>query len=252
MLARLGAGWSPEQISGRMARDAGHRMISYESIYRFIYAQIRRTNDYAWRHYLPRAKSRRGWRGRRGGSPAKTIPGRIPLAQRPDAPRSCPGHWEADLMLFATYGQAILAAHDRSSRLTIITRPPGKAAGPIAEQLIQWLQPLPQPLRASISFDNGTEFARHQHIQAIGTPTFFCDTHSPWQKGGVENAIGRLRRYLPRKANLDCLNPDHIQRAAQIYNNTLRKCLDFKTPAEAFYDQLLHFKCEPTSQPALG
>ena len=92
--------------------------ISHESIYRFIYAQIRRTNDGSWRHYLPRAKAKRGWRGRKGESPASFIQGRVSIAERPEAAndRAFPGHWEADLMLFKTYGQAILVAHERVSR----------------------------------------------------------------------------------------------------------------------------------------
>ena len=101
-----------------------------KGIYRFIAAQIARHKDYSWRHYLPRAKAKRGWRGRKGGSSALHIEGRVPIAERPtDAQdRSFPGHWEADLMLFAQYGQAILALHERSSRLLIATKPAGKAA----------------------------------------------------------------------------------------------------------------------------
>ena len=70
VLSRLKPGWSPEQVAGRLALEAGRRVISYESIYRFSYAQLARKKDYSWRHYLPRAKSKRGWRGRKGGSPA--------------------------------------------------------------------------------------------------------------------------------------------------------------------------------------
>src|SRR5215207_11559085 len=110
VLERLRRGWSPEQVAGRMARDAGCPVISYESIYRFIYAQIRRTKDYSWRLLLPRGKSRRGCRGRRGGSPASFIEGRVSVAERPPdvADRKTAGHWEADLMLFSKYGQAVL------------------------------------------------------------------------------------------------------------------------------------------------
>jgi IS30 family transposase len=246
VLGRLAAGWSPEQVAGRLALDQGGPVISHETIYRFIYAQIRRTKDYSWRRYLPRGKWKRGWRGRKGGSAATLIPGRVPIEQRPDADRSTPGHWEADLILFATYGQVILAAHERSSRMTLITRSAGKAAEPIADQLAQWLTPLPAALRSTISFDNGTEFSKHQRLHQIGTQTFFCDIHSPWQKGGIENAIGRLRRYLPRKTDLSQLTPEQIHHAARAYNNTPRKCLDFQTPAEAFQSHLLHFKCEST------
>src|SRR5438067_181669 len=118
VLERLESGWSPEQVAGRLARAARHNVISYESIYRFIYAQIARTKDYRWRHYLPRGKSKRGFRGRGGGSSALHIEARVPIAERPPAvdDRSIPGHWEADLMMFAKYGQAILTLHERSSR----------------------------------------------------------------------------------------------------------------------------------------
>ena len=121
---RLRHGWSPEQIAGRLACDKAATSISDESIYRFIYAQIRRTNDGSWRHYLPRAKAKRGWRGRKGGSPASFIQGRVSIAERPEAAndRAFPGHWEADLMLFKTYGQAILVAHERVSRILIIDK----------------------------------------------------------------------------------------------------------------------------------
>jgi IS30 family transposase len=251
VLDRLAKGWSPEQVAGRLARESGRKLVSHETIYRFLYAQIRRTKDYRWRLYLPRAKSKRGWRGRRGGSPARFIQDRAPLAQRPAAAadRAEPGHWEADLMLFARYGQAILAAHERSSRLVVLTRQPNKAAAPTAQNLIAWLKPLPKRLRQTISFDNGTEFALHTRLRnQIGIRTFFCDTHSPWQKGGIENAIGRLRRTLPRKTDLATLDPNTLDNLVAAYNNTPRKCLGFKTPAEAFlsYLQPLHFKCEST------
>jgi len=255
VLDRLRAGWSPEQIAGRLAREAGHAVISHESIYRFVYAQIRRTNDGAWRHYLPRAKARRGWRRKPGGSPASFIAQRRPIAERPEdaADRRSPGHWEADFMLFATYGQSLLVAHERSSRLTLIARTPNRKAAVTAQALARLLKALPKPLRATITFDNGTEFAQHHRLhKPLGVDTFFCDPHSPWQKGGVENAIGRLRRFLPRSANLERLTHDQLKRLETNCNHTPRKCLDFQTPAEALSNQLLHFECESTSRPSPG
>jgi IS30 family transposase len=137
VLDRLAQGWSPEQIAGRLARENGRKIISYETIYRFIYAQIARHKDYRWRHYLPRAKSKRGCRGRKGGGSVSFIEGRIPLSERPPdaADRQSPGHWEADLMLFAKYGQAVLTVHERQSRLLIAMRPSNKQADRIARHL---------------------------------------------------------------------------------------------------------------------
>ena len=145
VLDRLGQGWSPEQVAGRLAREQASPTVSHETIYRFIYAQIARTKDYSWRRYLPRAKSKRGWRGVRGGSSATFIEGRIPLAQRPAeaSDRQTPGHWEADLMMFAKYGQAILTVHERSSRILLAARPDNKTANLIAELIEQLLRPSP-------------------------------------------------------------------------------------------------------------
>lgn len=155
-------------------------------------------------------------------------------------------------MLFATTGQAILVAHERRSRLTLITRPPNRQAEPTAQALAAMLAPLPATLRQTMTFDNGTEFARHYRLtEQLGIKTFFCDTHSPWQKGGVENTIGRLRQNLPRKTSLDNLTSDAIDSIASRYNNTPRKCLNFQTPAEAFFNPL-HFKCESTPPPSRG
>ena len=248
VLSGLKQGWSPEQVAGRLAREAGRSVISHETIYRFIYGQLARKKDYSWRHYLPRAKSKRGWRGRKGGSSASFITLRRPLAERPQAAadRQVPGHWEADLMLFSTYGQAVLALHERYSRLLIAVRPPGKAAAPIATAISSILAPLPPQWRQTLTFDNGTEFARHHELHALGIETFFCDTHAPWQKGGVENAIGRMRRNLPRKTDLADLTDDRFALLVQAYNNTPRKCLGYNTPAEVFWNHVLHFKCEST------
>lgn len=251
VLERLAMGYSPEQVAGRLALMQDTPAISHESIYRFIYAQIRRTKDYRWRRYLPRGKSKRGWRGRKGGSPAAFIRDRVSIHQRPPevATRREAGHWEADLMLFARYGQAVLVAHERQSRLLMVVRQPNKTAALVADNLHAWLAPLPESLRRSMTFDNGTEFAQHWRLPL---KTYFCDTHSPWQKGGIENAIGRLRRFLPRKTDLATITEKEIMTLTHQYNHTPRKCLNYKTPAEVFLKQLLHFKCELTFPPSRG
>jgi transposase, IS30 family len=245
---RLEMGWSPEQVAGRLAKERGRKVISYESIYRFIYAQIRATKDYSWRHYLPRGKSKRGRRGRKRSSSATFIEGRISLAERPSVAndRSAPGHWEADLMMFAKYGQAILTVHERQSRLLLAIRLASKAAQLVARHLGQLFGALPQRLRQTVTFDNGTEFARHRLLHQLQIETFFCDPYSPWQKGGIENAIGRMRRFLPRKTDLATLKSSRFKALIANYNNTPRKCLDFSTPAEVF-SKVLHFECESTS-----
>jgi len=247
VLHGLRRGWSPAQVAGRLKRE-NRGVISYESIYRFIDAQIRRTQDYSWRHYLPRGKSERGWRGRKGGRLVDRIAKRVPIEQRPAYvhKRRQPGHWEGDLMLFAKYGQAVLVTHERRSRLLIVNRQPNKAAAPVANRLRSLFGCLPQSLRRSITFDNGTEFAYHYRLHQLSMRTFFCDPHAPWQKGGIENAIGRMRRGLPRKTDLATLSNNRLLDLVRAYNHTPRKCLDYKTPAEVFCRELLHLKCEST------
>jgi len=249
VLDHLKQGWSPEQIAGRLKQQNAAVTISHESIYRFIYAQMRRTNDGAWRNYLPRRKGKRGSHKPRQRSSDDLIKGRVSIALRPQAidSRRTFGHWEGDLMAFATPGQTILVAHERKSRLILGARQPGKASLPVAEQLLAWFQPLDRRLRRSITFDNGTEFAQHLLLSdTLAIRTFFCDPYSPWQKGAVENAIGRLRRALPRNTNLDTLDPALLEAWIAAYNNTPRKCLNFSSPAEVFLAKVLHFECEST------
>jgi IS30 family transposase len=248
VLGHLSQGWSPAQVAGRLKRDHGQTVIGCETIYRFIYAQLKRTNDGAWRQYLPRAKGRRGRRSSKSRSPALSIKHRVTIEKRPRQAhdRSQAGHWEADFMLFSRLRQSVLVLHERTSRLTAIVKTDSRRAEPTANTLAELLQPLPDGLRRSLTFDNGTEFAEHYRLhQSPGLATFFCDPHSPWQKGGIENAIGRIRRFLPRKIDLDSLNPHDLIRFMHAYNHSPRQCLDFQTPAEVF-SKVLHFKWEST------
>lgn len=230
----LAMGWSPEMISGRLAHEQGRMVISAESIYRFVYHRSAQ-KDY-WHKLLPRKKHRRGRLGVRGGSPLKTFKARVPLSQRPSEAegRAVPGHWEADLMAFSRYGQSVLVTHERTSRRLAIERIPSKAAQGVADKLVAFFHSVPKIVRKTITFDNGTEFAFHYQLNTIGIPTYFCDPHAPWQKGGIENAIGRMRRPLPRKSDLATITDQHLAAIVEAYNNTPRKCLAFKTPNEVF------------------
>ena len=251
VLQLLASGFSPEAVAGHLKRQEGRTVISHETIYRFIQSQIDRNKNYAWRHYLPRAKSKRGLRGRRGGSPALHIERRVPIAQRPAqfADRSVPGHWEGDTIQFSKSGQVVLALLERSTRLIWMHRLPSKSADVVAQSIASLLAPLPPEMRRSITFDNGTEFALHHRLNdELGISTYFCDPYSPWQKGGVENAIGRLRRYLPRRTDLASLPASQIAKVAANYNYVSRKCLGYESPAEAF-SKVLQFKCESMASP---
>ena len=126
---------------------------------------------------------------------------RRPLADRPAAAadRQTPGHWEADLMLFRTYGQAVLTLHERTSRLLLAVRPPGKAAAPIAHALTHLLTPMPPDGRQTVTFDNGTEFACHHHLHALGIETFFCDPYAPGRKAASKTPSAVCAARCPAK-----------------------------------------------------
>jgi len=247
VLGLLTKGWSPEQVAGRLKYEKAKITVSHETIYRFIYAQIARTKNYDWRLYLPKAKSKRG-RSRRAHRAIYSIKDRVCIAERPKSVnnRRQPGHWEADLVHPRKSGAAILVAQERTSRFTFLAKQDGKHALPVLTQLQRWLKPLPPQLRNSLTQDNGPEFFLHHQLNPIGIKTYFCDPHSPWQKGGIENMNGRIRRYIPLGTDPDSFTNRDLQHLAKRLNNTPRKCLRFKTPAEVLSKHLLHFKCEST------
>lgn len=247
VLNRLAMGWSPEQVAGRMTHDKHSMSVSYETIYRFIYKQYARTQNGKWRLYLPRAKFKRGFRGRKGGSLAKNKERRS-IHERPQhvQDRQVFGHWEADLMLFADKKHNLMALLERKSRFAFLSWHTSKHAMPIAKKISDYLSALPSSLRQTITLDNGVEFARMDQVeQETNILAYYCDNAKPWQKGAVENLNARLRRFLPRKTNVNNITADDIQHLQDIINTTPRKSLGFKTPYEVLH-QLLHFVCEST------
>ncbi len=129
-------------------------------------------------------------------------------------------------------------AQERRSRRALLLRQKSRTAQSIADNLSAMVEALPACACQSITFDNGAEFSKHYLLsQRFGIQTWFCDTHSPWQKGGIENAIGRLRRQLPRKTDLDTLPAHRLALCLERYNDTPRKCLGFQTPNEVFLQQ---------------
>ena len=231
-------GWSPEQIAGRLRRQTAQHRISHESIYRWIYGPIGRRERL--QRYLARAKPRRGRRPRVGRrEPA--ILNRTPIHWRP-AKASCRtefGHWEADLMHFRRQRDALLTLQERTTRITLGGRLASKRAAPTMDQIVAKLAVLPKRARRSATFDNGGEWARHERLRAeLAMRTYFCDPYSPWQRGGIENANGVLRRDVPRHATLSDYRDHDLDALLWAFNTTPRKCLAFQTPLEAFALQL--------------
>lgn len=252
VLCGLQAGCSPEQVAGRLRLVTGRPRCSHETIYRWLYAQVARHKAYAWGQLLPRGRTARRARGSRQGRPR--IPARVSIHTRPPAvdQRVESGHWEVDLMHFRQQRAALQVTVERVSRYLLLARVPSKHAQGVCTTLTQQLQRVPAVARRTVTFDNGTEWTAHQRLHRLGMATYFCDCRAPWQKGSVENSIARLRRALPRRTRLATWSPRALQALAHQYNQTPRKCLGYRTPAEVFHNQVLHFKRESTSPPARG
>lgn len=237
VLARLSEGWTPEQICGRLRQGIEHGLglISTEAIYAWIYSKARKA-DRLWRT-LTRGRPRRGRRKR----PSKDhIAKKTHISERTEAAdqREEVGHWEADLVI-CKRSRPVLVLHERKTRLTLISRLMGKTAAETVSVLMALVKRLAPALRGSITFDNGGEFARHALLRdMLSATTYFCDAYASWQKGGVENTNGRIRRWLPRSIDLDQLSDEDIQEIAMTLNSTPRKCLAFKTPIEAMLAEL--------------
>ncbi|MCP4600741.1 MAG: IS30 family transposase [Proteobacteria bacterium] len=234
---RLAMGWSPEQIAGRLRLEESEHTVGVETIYRFIYRP--RIMSQKLYRFLPRAKASRGRRYfKRRRLPLK---GRRSIHQRPQsvALRNEFGHWEGDLMQFRTQRGNLLTLCERKTRYVITAPLKTKTADETGKAIIRGLRCLPQAARKSITYDNGSEFERHSNMEeALNMPVYFCDPHSPWQRGTIENTNGLLRRDMPRKFDIKNYTVRDIGEITWAANSTPRKCLGFKTPAEAFLENL--------------
>jgi IS30 family transposase len=200
---RLALGWSPEQIAGRMERDGSELAVSTESIYRYVYSPAGRRAGLS--RQLAQRKATRG-RRRRNGAREPAIPNRMPIHLRPIKAhlRSEFGHWEGDLMHFRSQRDILLTLHERRSRLTLARRLLSKNADDTAQTIREELAGLPSTARRTIPDDNGGEFARHEIVMDhIGLRAFFCDPHSPWQRGSIENTNGRSAGTCPAEPALE-------------------------------------------------
>jgi IS30 family transposase len=157
------------------------------------------------------------------------------------------GHWEGDLLQFRTQRGNLLTLIERITRLTLAAPLKTKTAEATDRLLRAIFRRLPLLARRSITFDNGSEFARHQNLsQTLDMKTWFCDPHSPWQRGSIENANGVLRRDLPRKTDLADYSQQDIHDIVWAINTTPRKCLLFPNPRRGLphSPQVLHLICE--------
>jgi IS30 family transposase len=231
--------------------------ISHEAIYQALYVQgrgaLRRELTACLRTgralRMPRARARKG---------RSFIPSEIMISQRPAeaADRAVPGHWEGDLII-GLGSSAIGTLVERTTRFTILLHLPrmtaqeqearakrgsalaGHGAEAVRDAITRAIVTMPEQLRRSLTWDQGAELAQHARLRIeSGVQVYFCDPHSPWQRGTNENTNGLLRQYFPKGTDLSMHNADDLEAVALALNTRPRKTLGWKTPAETL-DQLL-------------
>jgi transposase, IS30 family len=237
--------FSPEQISGRLKEDYPDDLgmcVSTETIYQALFLQARGELRTQLKLALRTGRAQRVPRGSTRPQQAR-IAGMVNISERPAeaADRAVPGHWEGDLIIGKNGKSQIATLVERHSRLVMLARIPyDRCADRVAIILSQRIGELPDQLRRSLTWDQGVEMAGHaQFTVATNVPVFFCDPHSPWQRGSNENTNGLLRQYLPKGTDLSCYTQTELDEIAAKLNRRPRKTLGFKTPAEVLEKTLI-------------
>lgn len=234
------AGWSPEQIAGRMRFEEMPERISHETIYAWVYSTEGQRENLA-RYLAGRRKKRRPRHTR--GQRNNVFPLDRAIQNRPDdiARRETFGHWEGDLMIFRRELEPTNVASliERKTRFAVIFRNKDRRSKQLMNRLIDLFTALPQPARQSITFDRGFEFTAWRELKkGMGTEAWFCDPQALWQKGSVENLNKRARCYLPREVAVGALSAHAMNNVCDRLNGTPRKCLGYQTPREALAAEL--------------
>lgn len=242
VVACLKDDWSPEQIAGTLKAQPPPTLrgvsVSHETIYQYIYDGEGRY-EHLWFH-LTRAHRKRYRKHGRKHQKAHILE-RISIHERPaviDA-RGRFGDWKSDTMQFKKQRAGLSVQYERKGMLTRIHKVPDKSAKATEDALRATLDPLPEDVRRSLTFDNGGEGACHTKIRDdFRMATYFCDPYASWQKGGVENTNGLIRRYLPRSTDLATITDAEIEIIQERLNSRPRKKLGYLTPNQVLHSYL--------------
>ena len=247
--------WSPEQIAGKLPRmkktATGLNQaladkllcVSHETIYCAIYAMPRGTLRSELVGLLRKSHKARLPRTR-GSARAGGLPNMTSIHLRPPevAARIVPGHWEGDLIKGAMNRSSVGTLVERTSRYVILVKLDGGCATDILEGFKRRLKSVPESLRKTMTYDQGSEMALHETLSAkLNMDIFFCDPHSPWQRGSNENANGLIREFLPKGTDLSLVSHQQLTSIENALNHRPRKILGFESPHEVFSRLSSHF-----------
>lgn len=240
-------GRSPQQVAGRLAAmDQPGTRVSHETIYQALFVQAKgglreqvralaadkaRCPSHAARR--PRSRAAGTGRGR------NRIQGMVHISERPAEAddRAVPGHWEGDLVIGARQGPALATLAERSTRFVLLVPVDDRTAASVGAALSEHIGAPPAALKRSLAWGQGVEMARHAEFSvATGVPVFFCDPHSPWQRGTSENTDRLVRDYFPKGTDFNAVHGAELARVQDLLNNRPRKTLGYRTPAEALND----------------
>jgi len=229
--------WSPEQISGWLKiqyPDDESLRVSHETIYRSLFIQARGVlKKELIGHLRSRRRIRRSQHSRASGQSRGTIVEAISIRERPAEieDRAIPGHWKGDLIT-GTKNSHIATLVERHSRFTTLIKVPSKDTAVVVSALSRQIRKLPASLRRSLTWDRGLEMAKHKTFTvATNVKVYFCDPHSPWQRGTNENTNRLLRQYFPKKTDLSGYSQSQLDKVALRLNQRPRMTLGFQTPA---------------------
>ncbi len=232
---KLQLGWSPEQISGRITIEYPGVEISHEAIYHYIYEDAPQ-----WIYYLSRSHRKRHRRGHSRKHRRSHIPNRVSIDKRPKyiEKRIQAGHWETDTVVSRRSKAALMVLTERKSRFTKLTMLLQKTAKGTRININRRLGHHPLHMRRTITYDNGSENTEHEKVnQTLGTKSYFCNAYHSWEKGTVENTIGLIRRFLPKKTDFALVEGAETKLIENLLNNRPRKCLNFMKPLEVFKNE---------------
>lgn len=235
---KLRLDWSPQQIAGWLARefgDAKSMRVSHETIYRSLFIQARGVLKKQLTAHLRRGRTLRRGRGYANNGPGRgQISGAVSIRERPAQAedRAVPGHWEGDLLVGSGHSH-IATLVERKSRFVILVKIPSNDTQTVVTALTRRVRKLPKQLRRSLTWDRGKEMAAHKDFSlTTDAKVYFCDPHSPWQRGSNENTNGLLRQYFPKGTDLSGHSQAHLDRVALRLNQRPRETLGFQTPAD--------------------